>query len=203
MHLHVLNGRDTRRHHHPRDFGARARPSINQRETLLNHTEDKWYAKRRANQQRRDSGRHDANDLQSTLDALVATALVQTDREPCRLRSCSRHVDPGSRRSYCLHGWPTLRKRRRRGAVFYTERVKGIYARMAMGKLGTGSGRGWNKPSSESFNSIVELEREKGIPRNPFVNAGPSLWPIFSWRRMNPERQSRNSALREISSRRR
>ena len=29
-----------------------------------------------------------------------------------------------------------------------------------------------HEPSSELFNSIVELERERGIPRNPFVNAG-------------------------------
>lgn len=44
---------------------------------------------------------------------------------------------------------------------------------MAMGEVGDGLWqRVGNKPSSESFNSIVELEREKGVPRNPFVNAG-------------------------------
>jgi glutaminase len=34
----------------------------------------------------------------------------------------------------------------------------------------------WDKvgrePSNEAFNSIAELERAKGVPRNPFVNAG-------------------------------
>lgn len=34
----------------------------------------------------------------------------------------------------------------------------------------------WNcvgrEPSGSSFNSIVQLERERGIPRNPFINAG-------------------------------
>lgn len=34
----------------------------------------------------------------------------------------------------------------------------------------------WNRcgrePSGNSFNSLVQLEREKGIPRNPFINAG-------------------------------
>jgi glutaminase len=34
----------------------------------------------------------------------------------------------------------------------------------------------WNRvghePSGSSFNSIVQLEREKGIPRNPLINAG-------------------------------
>jgi glutaminase len=28
------------------------------------------------------------------------------------------------------------------------------------------------EPSGSSFNSLIELEREKGIPRNPFINAG-------------------------------
>ena len=28
------------------------------------------------------------------------------------------------------------------------------------------------EPSGNAFNSIVQLEREKGIPRNPFINAG-------------------------------
>ncbi|MBZ6379478.1 glutaminase [Pacificimonas flava] len=28
------------------------------------------------------------------------------------------------------------------------------------------------EPSGDPFNSIVQLEREKGIPRNPFINAG-------------------------------
>jgi len=28
------------------------------------------------------------------------------------------------------------------------------------------------EPSGNSFNSIVQLERENGIPRNPFINAG-------------------------------
>ena len=28
------------------------------------------------------------------------------------------------------------------------------------------------EPSGDPFNSIVQLEREAGIPRNPFINAG-------------------------------
>ena len=28
------------------------------------------------------------------------------------------------------------------------------------------------EPSGSPFNSIVQLERERGIPRNPFINAG-------------------------------
>jgi glutaminase len=44
---------------------------------------------------------------------------------------------------------------------------------LALGKVGD---RLWNRvgrePSGSPFNSIVQLEFEKGIPRNPFINAG-------------------------------
>lgn len=32
--------------------------------------------------------------------------------------------------------------------------------------------RVWHEPSGDPFNSLVQLEYEKGIPRNPFINAG-------------------------------
>ncbi|AYG68196.1 MULTISPECIES: glutaminase [unclassified Rhizobium] len=44
---------------------------------------------------------------------------------------------------------------------------------LALGKVGESL---WNRvgrePSGTAFNSIVQLEREEGIPRNPFINAG-------------------------------
>lgn len=44
---------------------------------------------------------------------------------------------------------------------------------LALGKVGN---RLWTRvgrePSGSPFNSIVQLEREMGIPRNPFINAG-------------------------------
>lgn len=44
---------------------------------------------------------------------------------------------------------------------------------LALGKIGN---RLWarvgREPSGSPFNSIVQLEREQGIPRNPFINAG-------------------------------
>ena len=44
---------------------------------------------------------------------------------------------------------------------------------MALGKVGDAL---WNRvgrePSGTAFNSIVQLEYERGIPRNPFINAG-------------------------------
>lgn len=44
---------------------------------------------------------------------------------------------------------------------------------LALGKVGEGLWkRVGREPSGTAFNSIVQLEREEGIPRNPFVNAG-------------------------------
>ena len=44
---------------------------------------------------------------------------------------------------------------------------------LALGKVGD---RLWRRvgrePSGSPFNSIVQLEREQGVPRNPFINAG-------------------------------
>ena len=30
----------------------------------------------------------------------------------------------------------------------------------------------WQEPSGQAFNSLIQLEVEQGIPRNPFINAG-------------------------------
>ena len=44
---------------------------------------------------------------------------------------------------------------------------------LALGKIGNDLWqRVGREPSGSAFNSIVQLEREAGIPRNPFVNAG-------------------------------
>lgn len=44
---------------------------------------------------------------------------------------------------------------------------------LALGKVGDGLWRRVGRePSGNAFNSIVQLEYEKGIPRNPFINAG-------------------------------
>lgn len=44
---------------------------------------------------------------------------------------------------------------------------------LALGRVGDALWqRVGREPSGSPFNSIVQLEREKGIPRNPFINAG-------------------------------
>jgi len=44
---------------------------------------------------------------------------------------------------------------------------------LALGRIGSQLwSRVGREPSGSSFNSIIQLESEKGIPRNPFINAG-------------------------------
>jgi len=57
---------------------------------------------------------------------------------------------------------------------FSIQSVSKVFAlTLALGKVG---GDLWNRvgvePSGSAFNSVVQLEAEKGIPRNPFINAG-------------------------------
>lgn len=57
---------------------------------------------------------------------------------------------------------------------FSIQSISKVFAlTMALGKVGDTL---WNRvgrePSGSAFNSIVQLEHEKGIPRNPFINAG-------------------------------
>jgi glutaminase len=58
--------------------------------------------------------------------------------------------------------------------AFSIQSVSKVFAlTMALGKVGDAL---WQRigrePSGTAFNSIVQLERENGIPRNPFINAG-------------------------------
>jgi glutaminase len=47
---------------------------------------------------------------------------------------------------------------------------------LALGRLGEGLWRHLGRePSGSAFNSIIQLELEKGRPRNPFINAGAIL----------------------------
>jgi glutaminase len=57
---------------------------------------------------------------------------------------------------------------------FSIQSVSKVFAlTQALGKIGdTLWRRVGREPSGTAFNSIVQLEREQGIPRNPFINAG-------------------------------
>jgi glutaminase len=57
---------------------------------------------------------------------------------------------------------------------FSIQSISKVFAlTLALGKAGDGLWqRVGREPSGSAFNSIVLLEHEKGIPRNPFINAG-------------------------------
>ena len=59
-------------------------------------------------------------------------------------------------------------------APFSIQSISKVFAlTQALGKVGEALwGRVGREPSGTAFNSIVQLEREQGIPRNPFINAG-------------------------------
>jgi glutaminase len=58
--------------------------------------------------------------------------------------------------------------------AFSIQSISKVFAlALALGKVGDGLWkRVGREPSGTAFNSIVQLEHEKGIPRNPFINAG-------------------------------
>lgn len=57
---------------------------------------------------------------------------------------------------------------------FSIQSISKVFAlTMALGKIGDSLwSRVGREPSGSAFNSIVQLELEKGVPRNPFINAG-------------------------------
>ena len=60
------------------------------------------------------------------------------------------------------------------GTSFSIQSISKVFAlTMAVGKVGDALWRRVGRePSGSAFNSIVQLENEHGIPRNPFINAG-------------------------------
>jgi glutaminase len=58
--------------------------------------------------------------------------------------------------------------------AFSIQSISKVFAlALALGKIGDSLWkRVGREPSGTAFNSIVQLEHEKGIPRNPFINAG-------------------------------
>ncbi|NLS15803.1 glutaminase [Rhizobium sp. P40RR-XXII] len=60
------------------------------------------------------------------------------------------------------------------GVSFSIQSISKVFMlTLALGKVGESLWkRVGREPSGTAFNSIVQLEREEGIPRNPFINAG-------------------------------
>ena len=75
---------------------------------------------------------------------------------------------------------------------------------LALGKIGN---RLWERvgrePSGSPFNSIVQLERERGIPRNPFINAGAiAVTDVDPFRASAARGAGRDPALHAVPGRR-
>lgn len=55
------------------------------------------------------------------------------------------------------------------------------------------------EPSGQAFNSMIQLEMEKGIPRNPFINAGAIVIADLLQSRLSAPRQHLLEFVRQLS----
>jgi len=80
---------------------------------------------------------------------------------------------------------------------FSIQSVSKVFAlTLALGKVGDALWqRVGREPSGSAFNSIVQLESERGIPRNPFINAGAIVVSDLNLGRSEP-RESLGELLR-------
>lgn len=114
-------------------------------------------------------------DLQSILDGIGARAREATDRGRVAtyIPELAR-IDPAKfGMAIALPDGQVLTTGDATEAFSIQSISKVFTLAIALGRLGdhlwTRVGR---EPSGQAFNSILQLEVEKGIPRNPFVNAG-------------------------------
>ena len=117
----------------------------------------------------------EVNDIQQVVREIVDEMHARTDRGTVASYipelAC---VDPQAFGLAVVdrHGNVARRGRLRR-QVFHPEHLQGIHAdprpRTRRRRLVAARRP---EPSGSPFNSIVQLERERGVPRNPFINAG-------------------------------
>ncbi|WP_217524974.1 glutaminase B [Vibrio metschnikovii] len=55
------------------------------------------------------------------------------------------------------------------------------------------------EPSGQAFNSLIQLEMEQGIPRNPFINAGAIVIADMLYSRLSAPRQRLLEFVRQLS----
>ena len=125
---------------------------------------------------------HDAADLQTMLDEIVAEVKERAPKiyeDACI--AAEEHDRPAPRKAdFSRFGMAIftrdgdLVKAGNAGIGFPIQSISKVFAlEVALEALGE---KLWNRvgrePSGDAFNSIIDLERNEGIPRNPFVNAG-------------------------------
>lgn len=114
-------------------------------------------------------------DLDALLAEIVATAGGSADRGKVAdyIPSLAR-IDPGHFGIAVVTAAGSVHAAGEADAAFSIQSISKVFAlTLALGRAGDQLWRRVGRePSGSAFNSIVQLESEKGIPRNPFINAG-------------------------------
>lgn len=114
-------------------------------------------------------------DLQAIMNDIAAAIAAQPDRgEVARYIPGLARVDPGRFGMAMALADGTMLTVGDAATPFSIQSISKVFAlTLALGKVGD---QLWDRvgrePSGSAFNSIVQLEAEHGIPRNPFINAG-------------------------------
>ena len=114
-------------------------------------------------------------DLQARLDKITAHVAQQTERgKAADYIPELAHVDTGQFGIAVATQDGRFLSAGNAGQSFSVQSVSKVFAlTLALGKCGDALwSRVGREPSGSAFNSIVLLEHERGVPRNPFINAG-------------------------------
>jgi glutaminase len=114
-------------------------------------------------------------DLQSIIDDIAAEVAAATDRgKVADYIPALASVDPACFGMAVVTADGQAFAAGDAEAPFSIQSISKVFLlTMALGKAGPALWkRVGREPSGSAFNSIVQLEQEKGIPRNPFINAG-------------------------------
>jgi len=115
------------------------------------------------------------DDLQPLLDEIVATVGSRTERgKTADYIPQLAHVDPNQFAIAVAGVDGRVYAAGDAATQFSVQSISKVFTlTLALGKVGDGLwSRVGREPSGSAFNSIVQLEREQGKPRNPFINAG-------------------------------
>ncbi|KQZ82003.1 glutaminase A [Mesorhizobium sp. Root157] len=115
------------------------------------------------------------SDLQQILDEITAEMAGRTDRgEVASYIPQLGKVDPGKFGIAVTTIDGEIFTAGDADQAFSIQSISKVFTlTLALGKVGDALWkRVGREPSGNSFNSIVQLEHEAGIPRNPFINAG-------------------------------
>jgi glutaminase len=116
-----------------------------------------------------------AQGLQDIVDRIVAAMAAETDRgDVATYIPGLAKISPDRFGLAILTADGVLVTGGDANTAFSIQSISKVFAlTLALGKIGDQLWRRVGRePSGNAFNSIVQLEAEQGIPRNPFINAG-------------------------------